>query len=68
MAGNGSSGVVPTLTGDELVSAVPQIAEAADVTASSFRQVPGARLRIEDLTDLSAEIALLVEEGADGIV
>lgn len=68
MTGDGGSGVVPTLTGDALVSAVPQIAEAAEVTASSFRQVPGAHLGLQDLTALASEILRLCEEGADGVI
>ena len=66
--GNGGSRVVPALTGKDLVSAVPQLADVAEVTASSFRQVPGAHLGLEDLTELVEEIEHLIEEGADGII
>jgi L-asparaginase len=38
------------------------------VAASSFRQVPGAHLRIEDLVELTAEISRLIAAGTDGIV
>lgn len=68
MTGDGGSGVVPTLTGHDLISAVPQIAEAAEVTASSFRQVPGAHLGLQDLTDLASEILRLCKEGTDGVI
>jgi L-asparaginase len=68
MASGGGSGVIPTLTGEDLISAVPQLADEAEVTASSFRQVPGAHLRIEDLAQTAAEIVRLAGEGSDGIV
>lgn len=68
MTDDGGSGVTPTLSGDDLVSAVSQLAEAAEVTASSFRQVPGAHLRLRDLTELATEITRLFEEGTDGFV
>jgi L-asparaginase len=68
MASEGGSGVVPTLTGDDLISAVPQLGDVGEVTAYSFRQVPGAHLRIEDLAQTAAEIARLTGEGSDGIV
>lgn len=68
MTGDGDSGVVPTLTGDELVSAVPQLAEVAEVRAASFRQLPGAHLGLKDLTELAEEILRLLETGSDGIV
>lgn len=47
MTGDGSSGVVPRLTGEDLVSVVPQLADAADVRASSVRQAPGAHLILQ---------------------
>jgi L-asparaginase len=68
MTGDGGSGVVPKLTGEDLVSAIPQLATVAEVAASSFRQAPGAHLGIEDLVDLTAEISLLIAAGTDGIV
>ena len=34
MASTGGSRVVPTLTADDLISAVPRLAEASEVTAS----------------------------------
>lgn len=68
MTGDGGSGVVPTLTGDDLISAIPRLAEAAEVTATSFRQVPGAHLGLEDLTKLAEELSRLFEEGLDGVV
>lgn len=68
MTDGGGSGVVPTLTGEGLVSAVPQIADVAEVSVTSFRQVPGAHLGLGDLTELATQIPHLIEEEADGIV
>jgi L-asparaginase/Glu-tRNA(Gln) amidotransferase subunit D len=53
------SGVVSTLAGDDLISAVPQLAEEAVTSASSLRQVPGAYLHIEVLAEMAAEIVRL---------
>ena len=64
----GGSGVEPTLTGEALVSDVPEIAEIADVSATSFRQAASGELTIEDLEDLAAEITARIDKGADGVV
>jgi L-asparaginase len=64
----GSSGVTPTLTGEALVEDVPEIAEVAEVSAASFRQVPGSELTLEDLIELSVEIEGRIDEGARGVV
>lgn len=68
MASSSGSGVVPKLSGEDLVSAVPQLAEVAEVSAYSFRQVPGAHLNLQDLVELAAEISRCVDEGAEGVV
>ena len=64
----GGAGVVPTLTGGALVSEVPQIAEVAEVSAASFRQVASVELTVDDLVDLAAEITRRLDEGAAGAV
>ena len=64
----GGSGVVPTLTGEALVEDVPQIAEVAEVSAASFRQVASSELTVDDLVELSAEITRLMDDGASGAV
>lgn len=68
MTGDGGTGVVPTLTGEDLVSAVPGLSEVAEVSASSFRQLPGAHLGLEDLVELAGEIDRLIRRGATGVV
>ena len=50
--GTGGRGVEPTLSGEDLVANVPQIAEVADVSSKSFRQVASGELNLDDLTEL----------------
>ena len=64
----GGPGVAPTLTGEALVKDVPEIAQVAEVKATSLRQVPGSEVTLEDLIELSAEIKNRIEEGATGVV
>jgi L-asparaginase len=66
--GSGEGGVKPTLTGEALVSDVPQIAEVADVSADSFRQASSGELTLDDLAELAAEIARRFDGGAAGAV
>ena len=64
----GGSGVAPSLTGEALVEDVPEISEVAEVSAESFRQVPGSELTLEDLIELATEIEDRIDEGATGVV
>ncbi|MEO6887357.1 MAG: asparaginase [Jatrophihabitantaceae bacterium] len=68
MSGQGA-GVVSRLDGDELVAAVPQLAEL-DVTLDvrDFRQLPSACLTFADIAELVAEASSAVADGAAGIV
>lgn len=68
MTRHSKGGAVPTLDGAALVAAVPELASAAQVSATSFMQVPGAQLTLEDVVALSREIRRHVEEGAAGVV
>ncbi len=56
------------MTGEALVEDVPEIGEVAEVTAESFRQVPGSELTIDDVVELSEEIKGHIDEGAAGVV
>ena len=64
----GGSGVAPSLSGEALVEDVPEISEVAEVSADSFRQVPGSELTLEDLIELAAEIEVRIDTGAAGVV
>ena len=64
----GGKGVEPTLTGEALVSDVPEIAEVAEVSAVSFRQAASGELTVDDLVELASEITNRLDEGASGVV
>jgi L-asparaginase len=64
----GGKGVEPTLSGEALVSDVPEIAEAAEVSAVSFRQAASGELTVDDLVELASEITNRIDEGASGAV
>lgn len=61
-------GVVPTLTGEMLVAAVPGLDTLAQIDAQSFRQLPGAHLGFDDLEALADEIRALCAQGRRGII
>jgi L-asparaginase len=65
---SGGKGVEPTLTGEALVSDVPEIAEVAEVSAVSFRQAASGEIRVQDLVELAAEISGQIDGGAAGAV
>lgn len=52
----GASGIKPTLTAEDLLSAVPQMAEMADVQALTFSSVPGASLTQQQLFRLAQTV------------
>ena len=64
----GGKGVEPTLTGEALVSDVPEIAKVAEVSAGSFRQAASGELTVDDLVELASEITNRIDEGASGAV
>lgn len=68
MAGSGDLGVVPTLTPENMVAAVPQLAGVAELSAVSLRMVAGSGLTIEDLLVAAEEARRRIDAGADGIV
>jgi L-asparaginase len=67
-AGRAGRGVVPALDAEALVSSVPALAEVAEITAVSFRQLPGAHLSMQDAVDLAHEATRTLEGGATGVV
>jgi L-asparaginase len=61
-------GAAPTLSGEDLLEAVPGLDTVARVQAHSFRQYPSGDLEIADLLALAAEITTLAAGGIDGFV
>ncbi len=53
MTPSADGGAIPTLTAHDLVAAVPGLAEVGEITATTFREVPGAHLRLGDLIALA---------------
>jgi L-asparaginase len=66
--GEGQAGVVPSLTAEELVAAVPGIPGSIRVEAATVRQLPGASLTFGDVLDLAGVIRTRLEAGATGVV
>jgi L-asparaginase len=62
-------GVVPALTGQQLLDSVPGLAGfGGRIDVHEFRRVPGASLTIGDVFDLAAAIAGRLRSGAAGVV
>ena len=68
-ADSATAGVTPSLTADQLVAAVPALADTGiTIDAVSFRNRPGASLSLADLVELAAEIRRHLADGATGVV
>jgi L-asparaginase len=63
-----ASGVTPTLTGSDLVAAVPGLKGAAEVATEDFRQMPGASLAVSDIVSLVDRLQRAERDGVNGIV
>jgi L-asparaginase len=62
-------GVVPALSGDDLIAAVPGLASLGiTLEVCTDRQVPGASLTMSDITGLTDAIGKKAAEGTTGIV
>jgi L-asparaginase len=58
----------PNLTAEDLVAAVPQLAEIADIEAFRFRQVASSDLTVADIIALNENIAGAIAAGASGAI
>ena len=65
---SGGKGVEPTLTGEALVSDVPEISDVAEVSAVSFRQAASGEITVNDLIELASEIEARVDRGVSGAI
>jgi len=69
MTSRPEGGVVPTLSADDLVAAVPGLSDSGiRIEVEDFRRLPGASLGFADLTALGEAIDRHLDSGADGIV
>jgi L-asparaginase len=68
MTPDGTGGVTPAVTGEELVSAVPQLAVLADLEVVQFRQKPSCHLGLADCIQLAAAVDEAISKGAAGVV
>lgn len=63
-----SAGVTPTLTGERLIAAIPELADEAHVQVTDIRQMPGAHLTVADIEAVGHEVRERIAAGADGVV
>lgn len=63
-----AGGVVPKLTGREILEAVPGIDRIADLAVREFGRHPGPHMTPERMWELRAAILAAFDEGFDGIV
>ncbi|HEY8605891.1 MAG TPA: asparaginase [Noviherbaspirillum sp.] len=68
MTSGSSGGIAPTLTGEDLVRAVPELAGRAALEVVSFSMMPGASLTPGDLVRIAELIDARMTEGFAGAV
>jgi L-asparaginase len=67
-AAPGGAGVLPSLSAEDLVAAVPGLAGVAQVTTHTIATAPGASLSVADILDALAWARRAVDDGASGAV
>ncbi len=68
MTRSAAGGITPTLTGADLVAAVPELAHHAELDVHSYSQKPGASLTLEDLLAIAQLAREQFAQGAHGVV
>jgi L-asparaginase len=68
MTRSSNGGITPTLTGDDLVAAVPELREHAELDVLSYSQMPGASLSLDDLVAVAALARQQLAQGSVGVV
>lgn len=68
MTAHQASGAVPTLSADELIAALPQLANIADIEAQTLLSKPSPSLTWQDLHSCVDAIDAAIKSGADGVV
>lgn len=68
MTGDRGRDLQPVLTADELVTAVPAIADVARVETRSIAEIPGPHLDLATVDRLAGEVEAALVESADGVV
>jgi L-asparaginase len=58
----------PSLTAEELVKALPQLSDVAEVRTFRFRQLPSSDLTISDMIALAQEIRRAIDDGVRGAI
>lgn len=67
-AAGASGGLAPSLSADDLVRAVPELAQRAELAVWTYAQKPGASLDLQDLVNLAQELGRRLSEGFAGAV
>jgi L-asparaginase len=68
MTTSADGGIVPALSGDDLVRAVPQLTDIADLDVHSFAMKPGTSLTLEELSQIADLIDSRLADGYAGAV
>lgn len=68
MTKSASGGIVPALSGADLVAAVPGLSDVAEVEPRSPFQLPGASLTLDHLNEVAGVIDAGFAEGFDGAI
>jgi L-asparaginase len=62
------SGVAPALSADDLVDAVPQLQDIAEISPRTLTSIPGANVTPHDLFSVADEIVAEIDAGAAGVL